>query len=213
MAKKATAIPKAKDIGKDVAPLAKDAEKVTALIAATVVEDDAAMEAAVAMAAEIKDRHREVDEKRKSWTDPLRMVIDDINTTFRPALEALKEAEAAIKAKVSGYVSTSMARRDHILATVHAAPPEKREALVERADALVPKKVSGLSVRGGWTGEVLDRGAVVKWAVDNGRLELLSVDEKALKAITKSAGRDPGIPGWRAFADRSVAVTTSRVKR
>ena len=213
MAKKATAIPKTKDVSKDVTPLTKDAEKVTDLIKRTMVEDDAAMEVAVQMAAEIKDKYKEVDEKRKSWVDPLRMVVDDINRTFKPALEKLKEAEAAIKAKISGYVTNSLAKRDALLSEVQATPAEERGALIEKANALEPRKVSGLAVKESWTGEVEDPAALVKWAVDNGRLELLSVNEKALKAITKSGGRDPQIPGWRAFADRSVAVTTSRVQR
>ena len=211
--KKATAIPKIKDVSKDAAPEVQDAEKSTALVKTVVIEEDDAMELAVRMAAEIKEKHDEVDAKRRSWVDPLRMVVDDINAFFNPALEALKKAESTIKIKVASYVESNLAKRDHILRTVNLTPVEKRATCLEKADKLIPRKVSGLSIREGWSGSVVDKGDLIKWAVEEGRYEFLNVDEKALKAVTKAAGRDPEIPGWQARPTRTVVVTPSKVKR
>lgn len=170
------------------------------------------MENGVVAIAEIRTKHDEVDSKRKSFVDPLKQVIKDIDDFFKPALEALKTAENDLKTKVEVYVTSSLERRDNVLRDVSAAKTtEAKETLLAQADDLVPPKVKGLSIRETWTGEVTDEKKLIKWAIKNSP-DLLQVNEKALKALTRSTGRDPEIPGWLAYANRSAVVTPSKVE-
>lgn len=196
-----------------IAPVAQaeseDASKVSALIAGKEIRDDDGLREAVAWTAEIKSKWAEVDEKRKGFTDPLRRVIDEINAFFRPALESLKEAEAGLKAKILEHVEGRLQGRKEALAEVAGMPDvAKRAIIVQHAEALLPPKISGLSIRESWTGELVDPLATIDWCITEHQ-ELLLVHVKGLEALTKAAGRDPGIPGWRAFVKQTVAIGKS----
>ncbi len=177
------------------------------------IESNDAMKNGVGVLAEIKTKYKEVDAKRRSFIDPLGEVIDKINAEFSPALDALAGAEKVLKKKVAGFVESRHAERDALIAEVQNQDAQAdRVALIERAEAKIPPKVSGLSVRELWGGKVIDKEALVRWAIENDRIDLLKVDEPMLKQMTKSAGRDPGIPGWVAECKRSVAITPGKVK-
>jgi len=194
-------------------PERADAAKVAVLVQETPVTSSSGVQRAVEWIAAIKSQHDEVDAKRKSFTEPLRKVVEEINDFFRPALDALKQAEKEMKKKISAYTVESLEKRDELLAQVEQTKaPEAREELIVKADKLAPPKVAGMSIRETWKGEVVDPEAVVKWAIEKNFLAFLSPDPKAILAYTKKAGRDPGIPGWKAWCDRNVAITTSKVK-
>ena len=201
------------EIAAAAAPEVADAQACEALIARTSVSTDAELQVAISWIAEIKRKAEAVDEKRRSFVDPLRRVIDEINEFFRPALDSLKGAETVLKGKVSEHMEACEAQRRNLLAQVAGAEPGDRTALVEAAGATTPAKVEGMSVRETWTGEVSDAAALTQWIVVNRRFELLSINERALVALTQAAGRDPAIPGWTATLKRTVAVTSGRVRR
>lgn len=209
-----TIIPQMAEVGKAAEPEIIDANKVKELIDRTVVRNNAEMQTAVGWIAEIKDKWEAVDAKRKSFVDPLRKVVEEINGFFKPALEALKTAEDGLKDKVKDHIEACAARRDDLLVKVQVTETlADRQKLVTQAAALVPAKVDGLSIRETWEGEVADMGALVDWAISNDRRDLLTVDIAALKALTKAAARDPGIPGWRATVRRGMVITSAKVKR
>jgi hypothetical protein len=207
-------IPKMNEVDEAARPEVLDARKAAELIARVEVHNNTQLQTAVSWIAEVKEKFEEVDKKRKSFVDPLKKVITEINDFFAPALDALGGAESTLKALVVEYVTESLKRSDAELAQVpNVESPAARAAIVKRAAELVPSKVNGLSVRESWTGPVSDTAALVQWAVANQRDELLLVDEKALAALTKAAGRDPQIPGWTAEVKCTVAITTSKVKK
>lgn len=191
----------------------EETTKVSDLVARTSVHDNVTMETAVKWTAEVKVQREAIDAKRKSWVEPLNAVVKDINNSFRPAIEGLKASEQALKDKISAHVSSSLARRDMLLASVQSAPPESRQAVVAEVESLAVAEVKGLSIRENWTGSVTDREALIDWCLANNRRDLLGVNEKSLKAMTKATGRDLGIPGWTATCNRTSVVTPSRVVR
>lgn len=211
MAKKAKQIPKLTDVRKSAAPVTTDAENALGLIEQLSIASPEDLDTAVTWTAEVKKKFTEIDEKRKSWVDPLRAVIDDINATFKPALDALKTAEKTIKNSISGYVNESSEKRDALLAEAGSKSNGSQTALLEKADELIPPKIKGLSIREKWTGEIFDMDTLLDWIIENDRYDLLVPNVKALESVTKTAGRDPGIPGWRAYRSNVVAITPSKV--
>lgn len=207
-------LPKMTDIGKAAEPEILDANKVKELIDRTLVRNDGEARVAVSWIAEIKEKWEAVDAKRKSFVDPLRKVVDDINGFFKPALEALKDAENGLKDRVRDHVELCASHRDALLARVQVTEdPADRQKLVTQAGSFVPAKVDGLSIWETWEGEVADAGLLLGWAISEGRRDLLTVDVAALKALTKAAARDPGIPGWRASVRRSMVITSAKVRK
>lgn len=195
-------------------PEVASARRAAEVIEAMTIATGAELRTATEWIAEVKTKAEEVDAKRRSFVDPLNAVISQINAFFRPALDSLRGAEAALKGKIQTHVASNLEQRDRLLAAVgQTQDAAARTALVTQATALVPEKVDGLSIRETWTGEVVDLPALVRWIIATNQLELLRVDEKALETLTKAAGQDPGIPGWKAVVKRVVAVTASKVLR
>jgi len=206
-------IPNELDVRTAAEPAAKEARDAADFCVGAKIENHPDLQAAVKWIALIKDQATALDEKRKTFSEPLREVLDRINAEFKPATEALALAELTLKNKVSTYLRSSAAQRDEVLASIDPNDGvDKKQSALVKADALVPPKIPGLSVREGWTGRVTDAGKLIQWAVEHRRFDLLSVDEKVLKAVTKAAGRDPEIPGWSPVKDLTIAITTSKVE-
>lgn len=208
-----SALPKLTDAARAAKVEVDKAEEIQALtLEGAPIISKSGMENAVVAIAEIRTNHDEVDTKRKSFVNPLKQVIKDIDEFFKPALNALKTAENDLKKKVEVFTTSSLERRDETLKKVSKATDVAvKESLLSKAEDLVPPKVKGLSIRENWTGEIVDEKKLINWAIKNSP-DLLQINEKALKALTKAAGRDPEIPGWLAKANRSAVVTPSKVE-
>jgi len=198
---------------KSAKPFIEDARDVRELVNLMVIANNNDLKVATTWVAEVKTKATEIDDKRKAFVEPLRSVIDDINSFFKPAVDTLKEVETNIKLKITDFTTSRIAERDRILENldINAANGEKALA-IERAEELVPKKVPGLSIRKNWTGSVADADMVIRWAIETERHDLLTVNEKALKALAKNLGRDPKIPGFEAHLSHVVAITPKKVK-
>jgi len=192
---------------------AQDALSVRELVNQMTIANNNDLKVATTWVAEVKTKATEIDDKRKAFVEPLRSVIDDINSFFKPAVDTLKDVETSIKLKITDFTTSRIAERDRILENldINAANGEKALA-IEKAEELVPKKIPGLSIRKNWTGSVADADMVIRWAIETQRHDLLTVNEKALKALTKSLGRDPKIPGFTAHLSQVVAITPKKVK-
>ena len=177
-----------------------DARQVQALIERVSIKTPAELETAVHWTKEIKAKSKELDEKRKSFLEPLREATTRINEFFKPAIEALDAAEATIKERIVGFIEDRGLAQDKLLAEVETSA--NREALLTHVAALEVPKIKGLSIRSNWTGEVTDEAALLQWAVENKRTEFLQINVKALQAVGKAFA----IPGWRAFQKRIVAI-------
>jgi len=209
---KAVKIPKDVELQKASQPENEMAAQVVDFVERREIASNKQLEAALKHTAEIKSHFKEVDGKRRSFIDPLHAVVDNINEFFKPALDGLDKAEKILKKKIAGFVEESATKRDEVLASVANLPENQRPQAIEKAEELMPPKLAGLSFRETWTGEVENAAALMDWAIKNERTEFLKISDKPLKEATKSLGRDPLIPGWKAYAKRTTVVTPSKVK-
>ena len=137
----------------------------------------------------------------------------DVDSFFKPAIEALKEAESIVQSKVARCVEERLDDRDELLEVVQKENDrEARDSILDKAEKLLPPKIAGLSFRENYVGELVAPSEVVQWAIDNNKRELLQVNEKALKNFTNAIEEDPKIPGWEVHKNRTVVITPSKVK-
>jgi hypothetical protein len=208
-------VPKPEDVNDALADDKVDAEQALLYVQDLEVETDQDIETSVKILAEIKEKHKEIEDKRKSFTAPLEKLKKELNAFFKPATDSLKKCEKTIKDKISECSRRRDEQRASLLSSVkHKAPEQKEDALslIEQADSLRMPKVEGLSTREKWTGEVESMQQIIDWAIVNNRFEVLLVNEKALMAITVAMNADPEIPGWNAKKTTTVAITASKVK-
>lgn len=199
-------IPTKKELQTALANDGDEAADVKLFVQGVTIVDNRDLESAVSYLQIIKEQHKVVDDKRKSFIDPLKAVIDDINDFFKPVLDALKGAETAIKSKVDDYSKEATRRRDEALrAVASVSAREEKTALIEQAAALALPKIKGLSFRESWTGEVGDLGELFAYALEHDQT-LLVIDEKELARRTKEAGKDLEIPGWKCYPKTTVAI-------
>lgn len=162
--------------------------------------------------AEIKTKAKEIDEKRKSFTKQLRNVIKDIDGFFKPALDALTIAENSAKSRIKSFTAQSEIKQAELLKSMDVKlNPKERKAIMKKAEALEVPKIPGLQIRKTWNGEITDPIKLMDWAIENDAKEILRLDEKALVDLTKQLDRDPQIPGWKPYQDRTIVVTPSKV--
>lgn len=167
------------------------------------------MRFAVGIAAEIKEKHASVDTQRRGFVEDAKAIIDRANAFFGPALKSLVECEKVLKAKVVGYDLRMATQRDGLLDRL-AAEPE----LADEADACIVPKVPGLSMRRSVKVAITNESAAIAWCIANDRLELLQLNEKAIKALAKATGgRGIDIPGVAVERTSTAAITASKVDR
>jgi hypothetical protein len=192
--------PKAREVDEFAKGARADAEGALEIVRALQIVTAPEYEFAGNALREVAERHDALDDKRKSWVEPLKSVAKDIDATFKPLLSALKEAEETLKEKIGAYrVAMELARAEVLRdasAAIQAGDATTAERLISGADALVVGEVAGVSVKAVWSGEVLDASAIPR--------EFLVPDLAKLEALTKAAGEDPKIPGWRAFPTTQV---------
>lgn len=206
-------MPQIEEVGKSIAEDIDDINAATAFIDDLTVENRPDLEVAVQMTATLKESLAEVDAKRMNWTAPLNKVVDDINATFSPAITALKNAEKKLKSKIDACIKKNQQQRDAILEQVASASDSERNDLLARADQFVIDKIPGLSIRETTTWKVTEERAIIEYAIENGMLQLLSVDTKALKNITKDLKEKTNIPGWECAKKTTIAITASKVEK
>jgi uncharacterized protein (DUF2384 family) len=206
-------IPKFVEVSEEAAPLVADAEAALDWLGQMEITDNESLEHAVKMVAEVKKQNNSVSEKLAGFIGPLKSVIDDLNGFFNPAINALSQAETTIKDRISEYVKTSLTRRDEVLEGMSMDDNDETKATaLARVQDLTPKKISGMSIRESWDGDVVDEDAIITWALSSDNHSFLTVDKKKLKAYTKAMEGKTNIPGWKPKKGNTVAITVSKVK-
>lgn len=177
-----------------------------ALIQKTKIRKQADLERMLQNVTEIKEAKEQVELQRSMFIEPLENVIKLYRGYFKPALDSLTRAEAAGKEAMEHYLIASETERVKLLDAVEDAHTEaQREALIAKADTHDIAPIAGLVVRKTWTGEVVDEKKIPR--------EYMEVSVTRLKKATQAAGKDPKIPGWRAFVDVGTSVTVGKVQR
>lgn len=189
---------------------AEDARKSLEFVKKVEVHNQSDLQWAVSAVAEIKTTAEAVELKRRSFTEPLKKVVKDLEEFFRPAEKSLKESEAVLKKAIVAFAERRSAERRALIE--RAATSSNATALIAEAEAHEIPKVQGMSLTRATHFTVLDRSEAVAWCVQNGRLDLLTLDEKTCKALTK-AGTLPAIDGVRHGETFGVSITKDKVQR
>lgn len=198
-------IPSSAEVASMVTAEKTEVDELKNYLDAVKIEGQADLDFAAEALRSVAEKHDAIDEKRKSWVNPLNRVTRDINATFKPVLDVLKRAESGLKRKIGEYHVKAERERLALLEQASKAAsknsPKKAEALIEKADLLDVEQIDGLGVSMAWSGEVVDATKIPR--------EYLVPDVKKLLAVTTAGGSDPKIPGWRAFQTANVRTRRS----
>lgn len=135
---------------------------------------------------DVKAKHKELDERRKEVTQPLNTTVRTINSWFKPALDALEQAERKLKAKVALYVQDCERKAREAIALAAAAETEEEasKALAEApAIAAMPQ---GVSMRMAWKWKIVDESKIPAY--------LCSPDMNKIAAEIRGSLQDTGGP-------------------
>jgi hypothetical protein len=208
-------LPKANDVEAAIQEDIADVQQAAIFVEDVSIVSDEQMQNGTRILAELKNKYKEIETKKKSFTQPLKQVVKELDQFFKPALDSLKKAEAIVKDKISACVEEREVARGKLLQQVRHKTPEQKnevEEIIKQADALAIPKIDGLSVREKWTGDLVSNQAAVQWAMDNGRAELLTIDVKSLEALTIAQDGKVDIPGWKPYKKSTVVITAAKVK-
>jgi len=206
-------IPQMSDVSKSIETDLSDIDEAANIIDSMEVVTPADLNMAVQMTATIKESYAEIDGKRDGWVRPLKSVIDDINETFNPALNALDSAERKLKEKIETCTRANDSARMEYLSRVESAPEEARGALLILAEQHAVDKIPGLSIRKSYKGQIVDKSKIVAWAIKTGQYRVLDINEKELNIMTKEYGKAVDVPGWEIVEKNTVAITVAKVKK
>ncbi|MCP4219766.1 MAG: hypothetical protein GY765_34360 [bacterium] len=165
----------------------------------------------------LKEELKQVTDKKAELLKPYKDPTKEIGETFKPLLEALTEAEKALKGKLAGYVIGLINRKNALLedATAPGLDADRRAEILKEAGAIQIPEVSGLSIREEWKGEFQEEGAhLLLDALQERNLKsFIRVDEKALAKYTKEKSEDLDLPGWKCYKKTIITITPSRVEQ
>jgi len=144
-------------------------------------------------------KHRQIDEQRKKATKPLDEAKRQIMDWFRPALDNLDSAISSIRRGLARYEAEQRERES--AATVAYANERSEGAKLQLVKAFEGsiEKIEGITPRTIWKFEITDEKLIPR--------EYLLVDEKRIGQIVRAMKQDTVIPGVRAYAETSLAVT------
>jgi len=174
-------IPTTQILEAETKELIAETTDLTGLLDTFEITDQPKMDFAIECASHIKKQFKTLDEKRKSFTSPLKNVVKDIDQFFKPALDKLKHTEQVLKTKMSQYINS-------------------------QTTIITSTKSADLSVRHVWACEVEDKEKIIRWCLEQKMLDAVFVDTASLLALTRIQNKDPEIPGLKVFKQTSLAV-------
>lgn len=195
--------PTEKELDQFLAPMKRDIDEALAELREMRIVTPADYKIAGEMLKELAHRQTVLDDKRKSWVEPLKAVSNDIDATFRPVIKGLKDGVEMLKEKLGEAKIAMEAKREELLKLSVAATGKKAEALQVEAEAFIPPEIPGVHTTIGWTGEVSDADKLPR--------EYMVPNVTMLEELTAALGRDPKIPGWT--AKKTSSTTTTRKGR
>lgn len=186
----------------------------------------------------VKALGKEIEAERKSFTDPLNVIVKRITDRYRPGVDACAKAEGVVKGKLSAYADEQERQRQEAERIARAAQAKEEERLRKLAAAaeargdgakaeqfaaraevvsLAPVSVDapapeaeGISYRTTWSAEVTDLRALCA-AVLAGTVPESAIvpDMKFLGATARATKGVLSWPGVRWVSKRDVAARVS----
>ncbi len=139
------------------------------------------------------------EEKRLKWTEPLRAVVDDINATFKPAVEGWKTLVVTLKNAMTTYERQVNAQKQQALLVAAQAAQQGNFQQAHAAAAFAGSEqvvAKGIGSRENWNWRVVNAAVIPR--------EFLMVDEKKVNAFVGQWKGQTQIPG--------IAVERSDIK-
>jgi exonuclease VII large subunit len=185
--------------------LTKKSEPVAQASGEIVISSDEEYQQAAQFLIDLKTRQKEVEAKRKEFTQPLYDLQKKLNAFFKEPLANYQKAEQALKNAMAKFQIKKEAERKAALEAANKAAQEENkeaftESMVKAADNLAP------DAKGTYTVDV------PRFEVTNPELvprEYLMVDEKKIRGVVNSLGTDADIPGVRVWIEKSIRARTS----
>jgi len=172
-----------------------------------VVQDKDSLTAAVDFLGKVATAKKEVDSRRRFFTDPLNQQVKSINDLFRNYSDPLEKADKIVRNKVLIYQAEEAKR----VAEEQRKVAEKARTQAEKAGEFAPIPINIVeelekTVRAGagsattrqvWTFKIVDPSKVPD--------EYKVIDEKKIAAVVKAGIRS--IPGVEIYPTSSLVVT------
>lgn len=190
-------------------------------------------QAAADLLADIKQRGKALEEKRKGITAPLDAAKKAAMDMFRPAVDAIAEFEKSVKARMAGFVrEQDRIRREEEAKATEAARKEQEKLLsqankaaaagkLEKAEALELQAASTVAVtpaieipiasgahtRRVWKARLTSKMDLIN-AVAEGKAspELLDYNESVGNGLAKALKSGMNVPGVEAYEDVQVVA-------
>lgn len=181
----------------------------------------------------VKVRAKEIDEIRVSITGPLNESLKAANDFFNKPIRALQAFEAGLKRAISTYISDQERERLRVQREADEAARKERDRINaqaarledkgkvdaaqttrQMADTVVAPVVAPVEKGAGvynvtsYQVAVTDKTAFVRWALEGGRFEYLTINESLLKKeaqATKGERTWPGVSVTKTLGTRTRA--------
>lgn len=203
-------VPSADVLNTAIAAVADEAKLIETASTRVEVTNVPELRFVVGALAEVKEKRAAVQAQLDEFVKPMQDTIAKLRAFFSPSLKSLKESERLLKVEVLKFLAFAESERVRLLevASYRTDPPMVTTALA-KAEAYDVPPIKGMSVSERTVGRVVDPMQVLEWVVDNGRMDLLSFDEKALAKAVKEGAE---VPGYEWETKRTVSINTKRVK-
>lgn len=165
-----------------------------------VVQDKDSLTSAVDFLGRVAIAKKEVDSRRRFFTDPLNQQVKSINDLFRSYSDPLLEADRIVRNKVLAYQAeeTKRASEEQQRAFEKTGITEEFIPItVEEPDKTVRAGAGSASTRQVWTFRIVNPLLVPD--------EYKVIDEKKIAAVVKAGVRN--IPGIEIYLTSSLVVT------
>jgi len=165
-----------------------------------IIRDKDGLTTAVDFLGKIAIAKKEVDSRRRFFTDPLNQQIKTINDLFRSYGEPLAEADRIVRNKVLTYQAEEAKRAMEEQQKVSEEAGTTKEfvpILVEEPGKTVKANAGTATTRQVWTFRIVDPSLIPD--------EYKVIDEKKIAAVVKAGVRH--IPGVEIYSTSSLVVT------
>jgi len=189
-----------------------DAERVLEMIADLVITDEETLQNALRWTAMIKEDAKALVSKKDGWLKPIKESVKQIDAAFKVPLGGLADAEKGMKAKIAGYITDIIERKNSLLDQATVLDGENRAGALAMAQQCEVPELPGLSVREVWAGEIEEPTLIVQHLIKQDRINLLVPNEKLLKELVKSESKDLEIPGLKCYKKPIVTIRTGDVQ-
>lgn len=180
----------------------EQAKHVIQMLGALTINNDADYQRAGEWLTTCKSVVKQHEEKRKAITAPLNQAKREVDSWFKPIVQAYQQAEALLKRALLGYQSRQLAERQRIAAEMAAQHAAQNTAgmmqLAAQAQQTQTPQVEGVQNR-----------KVKRWRVVNEQQiprEYWTLDEQKIRTAMRDGTAVPGIE----YYEESVIAASAR---